>query len=142
MDKQKINEVKLLPRYFYKIGIAVIAAGLLITALAKLMQSSVERSSFLLFRDYLPNLFLLGLFFIAWSKDRIEDELTSLIRLKAMAWAFGWGILYVIGRPLTDLLFFGDHYHALGSRQVIFSMLLVYLVVYYLNTRAGSEKHT
>jgi hypothetical protein len=44
---------------------------------------------------------------VAFSRDKIEDELTIIIRLKAMSATFGFGILFTIIYPLIYLVF-GD----------------------------------
>ena len=69
--------------------------------------------------------------FVAWSKDKVEDEMTVAIRLKAMAWTFGWAVLYVIVKPIVDLLF-KDPIQDVTGQQVVMSMLFVYLIMYYL----------
>lgn len=57
--------------------------------------------------------------------------MTVVIRLKAMAWAFSWAVLYVIIKPIVDLLF-KDPIQDLTGQHVVMSMLLVYLIIYYL----------
>ena len=84
-----------------------------------------------LFRVFTLNAFILGLLFVAWSKDKVEDEMTVAIRLKAMAWAFGWAVLDVIVKPIVDFLF-KDPIQDSTGQQVVMSMLFVYLIMYYL----------
>ena len=84
-----------------------------------------------LFRVLTLNAFILGLLFVAWSKDKVEDEMTVSIRLKAMSWTFTWAVIYVIITPFIDLLF-KDPIGDLTGQQVVMSMLFVYLIMYYL----------
>ena len=83
-----------------------------------------------LLRVFTLNAFILGLLFVAWSKDEVEDEMTIAIRLKAMAWMVSWAALYVIFHPIVYLLF-NDPIQDLTGQQVVISMLLVYLIMYY-----------
>jgi uncharacterized membrane protein YvlD (DUF360 family) len=77
---------------------------------------------------------ILGLSFIAMSKDKVEDELTMFIRLRAMAAAFITGIVFVIVKPLVDLLFStpSENITAPGG---ILTMLLFYIMTYYYQKR-------
>ena len=70
---------------------------------------------------------VLGLILIAWTREKVEDELIVHMRLKAMGMAFILGIVYVVTIPFIDLL--GGHIPAvLTSTQLIIGMLLIYLV--------------
>lgn len=131
--ESKINkkEAVLLPKYFKEIGIVVIILAFVPAVVVKSMNIEMVQSQKELFRIFTLNAFLLGLLFVAWSKDKIEDEMTVAIRLKAMAWTFSWAVLYVIIKPIIDLLF-KDPIQDLTGQQVVMSMLFVYLIMYYL----------
>ena len=105
--ESKITKKKavLLPKYFKKIGFAVMILAFLLTVVVKSMNVEMIQSQKELFRIFTLNAFILGLLFVAWSKDKVEDEMTIAIRLNAMAWAFGWAVLDVIVKPIVDLLF-------------------------------------
>ena len=90
------------------------------------MQSQKE-----LFRVFTLNAFIVGLLFVAWSRDKVEDEMTIAIRLKSMAFTFSWAVFYVIVKPIVDLLF-KDPIQDLTGQQVVMSMLFVYLIIYYV----------
>lgn len=131
--ESKINkkEAVLLPKYFKEIGIVVIILAFVPAVVVKSMNIEMVQSQKELFRIFTLNAFLLGLLFVAWSKDKIEDEMTVAIRLKAMAWTFSWAVLYVIIKPIIDLLF-KDPIQDLTGQQVVMSMMFVYLIMYYL----------
>ncbi len=132
MERDKNNiEVILLPKYFKKIGLAVIILALIPVVSLKLMHVELLHSQKDIFRMYTLNAFIMGLLLIAWSKDKIEDEMTFAIRLKAMAWTFSWAVLCVIVKPIIDLLF-KDPIHDTTGQQVVLSMLFVYLIMYNL----------
>lgn len=125
------NEVALLPKYFKKIGLVVMILAFIPAVVVKSMNVEMVQSQKELFRIFTLNAFILGLLFVSWSKDKVEDEMTVAIRLKAMAWTFGWAVLYVIVKPIVDLLF-KDPIQDLTGQQVVMSMLFVYLIMYYL----------
>jgi hypothetical protein len=60
--------------------------------------------------------------------------MTVAIRLKAMAFAFSWSVLYVIVQPLVEVVF-KDPVQDSTGQQVVLSMLFVYLIIYYLQKR-------
>ena len=131
--ESKINkkEAVLLPKYFKKIGLVVMILAFVPAVVVKSMNVEMVQSQKELFRIFTLNAFILGLLFVAWSKDKVEDEMTVALRLKAMAWTFGWAVLYVIVKPIVDLLF-KDPIRDLTGQQVVMSMLFVYLIMYYL----------
>ena len=130
-SKRNKNEVALLPKHFKKIGLIVMILAFVPAVVVKSMNVEMVQSQKELFRIFTLNAFILGLLFVAWSKDKVEDEMTVAIRLKAMAWTFGWAVLYIIVKPIVDLLF-KDPIQDLTGQQVVMSMLFVYLIMYYL----------
>ena len=130
-SKRSKKEPILLPVYFKKIGLAVMIFAFIPAIVVKAMSVEMVQSQKELFRVITLNAFILGLLFVAWSKDKVEDEMTVFIRLKAMAWTFTWAVLYVIIAPFIDLLFKGPIANLTGQ-QVVMSMLFVYLIMYYL----------
>lgn len=125
------NEFGLLPRYFMKIGVVVMILAFIPIVIVKAINVEMVQVDRELFRIFALNVFILGLLFVAWAKDKVEDEMTLTIRLKAMAWTFGWAVLYVIIKPIIDVLF-KDPIQDLNGQQVVLSMLFVYLIMYYL----------
>jgi len=77
------------------------------------------------------NLLIAGLFLITLSKDKVEDELIMLLRLKAMGIAFGIAIIYVIMDPLFSLIW-GEQIKELNGSMIIMNMLFVYIVFFFL----------
>jgi glucose uptake protein GlcU len=82
-----------------------------------------------LLRELTMNAFILGLLFLVTSRDKVEDELTLLIRLKSMSWTFVWAVFLVIVTPIIDLLF-DDAIEPLPGQQVVGSMLCGYFIMY------------
>lgn len=121
----------LLPGYFKKIGLVIIILAFFPALVMRSMNFEMLESQKELLKIFTLNSFILGLFFVALSKDKIEDEMTVAIRLKAMAWTFSWAVLFVIVMPIIELLF-TDPIQSLTGQQVVMSMLFVYLIVHYL----------
>ena len=129
----KQKAVVLLPRYFKKIGLVVMILAFVpaVFIVFKTMNFEMAESQKELLKVFTLNAFILGLFFVALSKDKVEDEMTVAIRLKAMAWTFSWAVLSVIVMPIVQLLF-KDPMQNLTGQQVVMSMLFVYLIMHYL----------
>ena len=136
MEKRK-NKVAagLLPNYFRKIGITVMVLAFVPLVIVKIVNVTLSPVSKEVFRLLSMNAFILGLLFIAWARDKFEDELTIAIRQKAMAWAFIWSVLYVIIRPFTDMFVKGPIGEVKGQ-ELVLSMLLVYLLFYFVQKKA------
>lgn len=122
----------LLPKYFKKIGLVVLILAFVPAVVIKSMDIEMLQSQKELLRVFSLNAFILGLLFVAWSKDKVEDELTVAVRLKAMAWSFSWAVLYVIIQPIVDLII-KDPIQNLTGQEVVMSMLFVYLMIHYLS---------
>ena len=130
-SKSVKKELVLLPQYFKKIGIIVMILSFVSALIIKSRYADMIQLERDLFRVFALNALILGLFFIAWSKDKIEDEMIIAIRYKAMAWTFSFVVLYVIVSPIVDLFFNGPE-RILSSQQVVMSMLFSYLIMYYV----------
>ena len=47
----------------------------------------------------------MGLLFIAWSKDKIEDERTKQMKINALAGVFVFGAIYAVFTPVLNTYF-------------------------------------
>ena len=130
-SKRSKNETALLPKYFKKMGLVVMILAFVPKVVVKSMNVEMVQTHKELFRIFTLNAFILGLLFVALSKDKVEDEMTVAIRLKAMAMTFSWTVLTVIVKPIVDLLF-KQPLKDLTGQEVVMDMLFVYLIVYYL----------
>jgi hypothetical protein len=130
-SKRSKNGPVLLPVYFKKVGLVVMILAFVPAIIVKSLDIELVQTQKELFRVFTLNVFILGLLFVALSKDKVEDEMTVAIRLKSMAMTFTWAVLYVIIKPIIDLLF-KDPIGNLTGQEVVMSMLFVYLIMYYL----------
>lgn len=112
----------------------VIIASIITPIVIKLMGNGIFQSNKEILKLIFMDLFMLGLFFVAFSRDKVEDELTIIIRLRAMSATFGFGILCAIIYPLVGLVF-GDPIEYIEGNKLIIFMLFNYLFNYYLQKR-------
>ena len=130
----KKNKTGLLPHYFKRIGIVVMILAFVPAISFKAMGLELTQAQKTLFKLMTMNGFILGLLFMAWAKDKVEDEMTIALRLKSMGFAFLWAVLFVVLKPLTDLLFKSSSAESTAQGLVV-SMLLVYFFLYSLQKK-------
>jgi hypothetical protein len=125
------NQFRLFPNYFKKIGAGIILSEAIIFISGVLFFKDSK-----LFEDYRQIIQIISVDFIIASlllyslaKDKIEDELKLLLRMQSLAFAFIFGVMYVIIQPLANLFFYGQILDV-KSQQVVLSMLLVYLIIF------------
>ena len=130
--------LRLLPNYFKKVGLGLIIFILLLLPFSQLLFSYISISDdkrhfiFIL----LFNFILVGLLLFSLAKDKIEDELTLLYRITAMASAFIAGTVFLIVSPVTNLLFSGKPIEATGAQLVLYMLLFYLLIFNYLKRKA------
>ena len=131
--KRKINKYQaaLLPFYFKKIGLAVIILAFIPAISRKMLDIEMLEAQKEVLKVFTLNALILGLFFVAWSRDKLEDEMTLALRLRAVAFAFTFAVATVIISPVVDLLFKEAIQESTGQR-VVMGMLMMYLFIYYL----------
>jgi hypothetical protein len=124
-----------LPPKFRLIGGLLLICICLVIVLVKVLDLDLDPKQREQFRFFSSNGIILSLFFVAWSADKVEDELTVLIRLRSAGLAFAWGILNIILSPATDLIFTGQLKEQSGQ-QIILSMLLFFMIMNFFLKRS------
>jgi hypothetical protein len=131
MQNEKFNkQPKLLGVHFKKIGIVVMVLSMVPGLIFKMMHIALMESQKDLFKSFSYSGFLLGLLLIAFSRDKVEDELTIHIRLKAMQEMFFFAVFYVVLDPLFDFILH-DLVSDVTGQHLITLMLVGYLISYY-----------
>jgi hypothetical protein len=69
---------------------------------------------------------------LALTRNKIEDELTLRIRLKAFAASFIYGVVIVIIEPLINLLFDGSFLSDKGVIELLISMFFFYFIMMFI----------
>ncbi len=120
--------LNLLPNYFKKIGLGFILASVVFVVSVKIsgIHLSVEKKEMM--KTISRDVVLLGMMFIAFSKEKDEDELTMLIRMKALASAF---VYIVIFKIVSDVFGIIDQELIENMNGYFFQMMIWYFFVYY-----------
>jgi len=116
----------LLPTYFKIIGIIVIALSFAAMFILKPIVGPDQKS---LAKAITIDIAILGLFLIAWSRDKIEDEMSVHLRFNAMALSFIFGVMFCIMHPIVNLIL-GDTDFNLPGYQLVMTMLLFFIFTY------------
>jgi len=120
--------LNLLPNYFKKIGLGFILASVVFVVSVKIsgIHLTVEKKEMM--KTIFWDILIIGMLFIAFSKEKDEDELTMLIRMKALASAF---VYIVIFKIVSDVFGIIDHELIENMNGYFFQMMMWYFFVYY-----------
>ena len=120
--------LNLLPNYFKKIGLGFILASVVFVVSVKISGIHLTAEKKEMMKTILRDVVLLGMMFIAFSKEKDEDELTMLIRMKALASAF---VYIVIFKIVSDVFGIIDQELIENMNGYFFQMMIWYFFVYY-----------
>jgi len=140
MQKQPHHQpqIRLLPNYFKKIGICLFLFAIIALKLLYIYLKELNSVWFENYHDFLRlvrfDISIIGLLIFAFAKDKIEDELTLLIRLQSIAYAFTFAVLFVVIKPLFAFI---DHgrISEVDGRLIITIMLVVYISTFILRKK-------
>ena len=120
--------LNLLPNYFKKIGLGFILASVVFVVSVKIsgIHPTAEKKEMM--KTISRDVVLLGMMLIAFSKEKDEDELTMLIRMKALASAF---VYIVIFKIVSDVFGIIDQELIENMNGYFFQMMIWYFFVYY-----------
>ena len=120
--------LNLLPNYFKKIGLGFILASVVFVVSVKIsgIHPTAEKKEMM--KIISKDVVLLGMMFIAFSKEKDEDELTMLIRMKALASAF---VYIVIFKIVSDVFGIIDQELIENMNGYFFQMMIWYFFIYY-----------
>lgn len=128
--------VALFPNHFKKIGLGMILITIATVLTVKFLPIEVAEGQREIYKVVLSDLFILGLFFIAWSRDKFEDEMTLQIRLKAVGFTFMTSVFYLVLRPFADIII-GDAPNKMTAIELMIFMLSMYIIFYKLQKRSS-----
>ena len=120
-----------LPNYYKKVG----WIGFALVSLS-LIATKFFDGDFTILVEIFKRLLLVFLLVVVISKEKVEDEMIEKIRAKSFSLAFIGGVLYTLLQPLVNLIISAlvrpDKviFEDLGDFQVLWFMLIVYLVVF------------
>ena len=124
----KQNELRLLPFAFKKIAIgAILLIGLfLLLALSNILPVNKDVAK-TIFKIGVP----LALLVLTLTRNKVEDELTLHIRVKAFAYTFVFGVIFVTLRTIADTLFPDDSITKMGLTDFLVLMFVDYFINFY-----------
>ena len=82
---------------------------------------------------------ILGLFFIAISKDKVEDEMSFTFRLNAITRSFSGAVIFFVLRHFQFLIKYGAD-RDLNAQEVLFLILGSYIFLYFTYKLEQNEK--
>jgi hypothetical protein len=120
--------LNLLPNYFKKIGLGFILATVVFLVSVKIFGIHLTAEKKEMMKTILWDILILGMLFIAFSKEKDEDELTMLIRMKALASAFVYVVIFKI---VDDVFSLFNQASTLDMHGYFFQMMIWYFFIYY-----------
>jgi len=131
MNKNQ-KDLHLLPPKFKKIALGIILASILAVVFSKLKIIALNKD---VVGTVSMSGFLIGLLLLAITSDKIEDELTLRIRLKAFAASFISGVIMVVVEPFINFLFDGNFSIESNSTKLLITMLFFYFFMLFVMKR-------
>ncbi len=127
------NNLRLLPRRFKKLAYSLLALSILFITLSVTKVIAIDDE---IAKTIFSSGVLLSFLLLALTRDKIEDELTLVIRLKALASSFIFGVGYVVVSPFFSWLFDGEFIvEDLGIEGLLLTMFLFYFGMFGLMKR-------
>lgn len=120
--------LNLLPNYFKKIGLGFILASVVFVVSVKISGIHLTAEKKEMMKTIFWDILIIGMLFNAFSKEKDEDELTMLIRMKALASAF---VYIVIFKIVSDVFGIIDQELIENMNGYFFQMMIWYFFVYY-----------
>lgn len=124
-----------LPNVFRKIGFALFGITFAALFINKFLIDSLEITVFIKYG------MLIGLLMVSISKEKIEDELVTKLRMQSYAFAFIGGVFFSLVLPFVDYLFDfildqGEPmFNALGDWSILWFLLSVQVFYFELLKR-------
>jgi len=120
--------LNLLPNYFKKIGLGFILVSVVFVVSVKISGIHLTAENKEMMKTIFWDILIIGMLFIAFSKEKDEDELNMLIRLKALASAFFYIVILKIVNDVFNLI---GHEDFNNYNSYFFQMMVWYFFVYY-----------
>ena len=123
--------IKLLPNYFKKIGLSLIIISIISAVILKVFHLD-DLFNKKIWGTIFMDLLIIFCSLIIFSRDKIEDEMTFLIRLKHFAGSFAGMVTIVILRNITDIAS-GVNPKNYSATELLLWMCLMHLTFHYVN---------
>lgn len=122
---------KLLPNIYKKIALT---AGVL-TLIALILKDPIAQA--LDFHEVrldriIKDLFLISLLAVVFSKEQNESEAISILRLKKLKEAVGFGGFILLFNSVQEIVFWDGDYEMKNGYEIMIGILIFYLVVFHI----------
>lgn len=129
------SKLVLLPVYFRWIGLGILILVILYPLFIYVFDPEILKTQKETAKMILLSTVNFGLFIIALSRGRNENEATMNLRLRSLVFACILGIVQTVLEPLKDLLV-GEPLEDSKSQGLVLMLLLTYLVLFLLQKKA------
>ena len=127
--------IPLFPSYFKAIGFALILVTFLSFLFLKFTNVQLEAAQRATFKLIAMNNLVLGMLFIAWARNKVENEQSMLIRLKAIAFAFILSLFALVAKPVADIIL-GSNIKDMTGQDLAFMLFAFYFLGYLLQKKS------
>ncbi len=127
MGKNQLD-LPLLPTPYRKIALGLLILSVLFVVVTKTEMLLIDRGTV---KTISMTGILVSLLVLALTKNKIEDELTSRIRLRAFAGSFIFGVGYTIVWPYVNIIFRDSFFSEKGSTELLLAMFIFYFLICY-----------
>jgi hypothetical protein len=132
-----MKKLGFLPRKFKLAGLCFIVLSFLSIVIFHLFDLFPGQQNWKL--DISKTLLIIGLFLIAITREKVEDEFVENSRLKSMFFAFVFSIVIFLGDALIPI--FKMQAFSYSGFEVFFEELALYLIFFHLTIRGGMNKN-
>lgn len=122
------QDLRLLPRSYKKVAWVILSLAVLLVVLVITNVLSIDKD---IAKVALKIGVLISLLILALSKSKVEDELTSRIRLKAFSATFIFGVAVEIFHPFVNLLFGDGFVFEHGVTELLLQMFIFYFLFFH-----------
>jgi|TARA_B110000259_G_scaffold96630_1_gene111728 hypothetical protein len=123
------QDLRLLPGHFKKVAFGIMLLSALLVVLYILKVLTIDKE---IVETIAKSGFLISLLLLVITRNKIEDELTLRIRLKAFTASFIYGVVIVIVEPFINLLFGDSFLSDKGVTELLINMFFFYFIMMFL----------
>ena len=134
LESLKQKTPGLLPYRFKMIGMTILVLSISPIVIVKILGADLDQSSKEVLKLITVNVFLTGLFLIACSRDKVEDERNMALRLKSIYIAFIVSVIHALLTPVINI-FLRYPIEDFSAQSMIMIILFIYLALYYLQKK-------
>lgn len=130
-EDNEVN-IRLFPHVFKKIGLAVICISFIVWGILAFGKIGFYQENLRLSKEILADLWIIGLFFLAFAKEKIEDERIKQIRNRVTTYTFYTGVIFTLYMSVLNIFTSVDknNYELYKARDLIILTLFAYIAYF------------